>query len=202
MGICCHCRQPRHHLVCKAINGIHVARHEKLLEALLAAARGRVGHIARNPAVPVDHLQPDLIVGSGFGDLVVTVPWRMERSYALKAAPTSSDAPSLLSGILYPFKKPDPRQDAPLLPHLRRALRLPSTRVARRCTRWMASGPSSEHTDVAVALTARHQQPLFSRLMLRFDPKIPSSCSDRMMRLFILKSPKAFGIGISPEKIK
>ena len=63
MGICCHCRQPllpRHHLVCKAINGIHVARHEKLLEALLAAARGRPGHIARNPAVPLD-----LIVGSG-----------------------------------------------------------------------------------------------------------------------------------------
>ena len=89
MGICCHCRQPllpRHHLVCKAINGIHVARHEKLLEALLAAARGRPGHIARNPAIPTDHLQPDLIVGSGFGDLVVTVPWRMERSYALKAA--------------------------------------------------------------------------------------------------------------------
>ncbi|KAE8301202.1 putative Reverse transcriptase/endonuclease [Giardia duodenalis] len=89
MGTCCHCKQPflpRHHLVCKAINGIHVARHDKILDALLACSRGRAGSVVRNPTIPVDHLQPDLVIGGGFGDLVVTVPWRLERSYALKAA--------------------------------------------------------------------------------------------------------------------
>lgn len=87
MGTCRHCRQPmlpRHHLVCKAVNGLHVARHAKVMEALLAAARGKTSRIARNPAVPTDHLQPDFVVGDGFGDLVVAVPWRVERSYALK----------------------------------------------------------------------------------------------------------------------
>ncbi|ESU38294.1 Reverse transcriptase, partial [Giardia duodenalis] len=83
MGSCRYCQQPmlpRHHLVCKGINGLHVARHEKIAAALLAAARGRTARIARNPAVPVDRLQPDFVIG----DLVVAVPWRLERSYALK----------------------------------------------------------------------------------------------------------------------
>lgn len=87
MGTCRHCRQPmlpRHHLVCKAVNGLHVARHTKVMEALLAAARGKTSRIAKNPAVPIDHLQPDFVIGDGFGDLVVAVPWRVERSYALK----------------------------------------------------------------------------------------------------------------------
>ena len=87
MGSCRYCQQPmlpRHHLVCKAINGLHVARHEKIAAALLAAARGKTARIARNPAVPVDRLQPDFVIGDGFGDLVVAVPWRLERSYALK----------------------------------------------------------------------------------------------------------------------
>ena len=87
MGSCRYCQQPmlpRHHLVCKGINGLHVARHEKIMAALLAAARGKTARIARNPAVPVDRLQPDFVIGDGFGDLVVAVPWRLERSYALK----------------------------------------------------------------------------------------------------------------------
>lgn len=89
MGLCAHCKQPmrlRHHLLCKAVNGIHVARHTRILNALVAAAKGRPGYVALNPAVPVDHLQPDLTLGDGFGDLVVTVPWRVEKSYALKLA--------------------------------------------------------------------------------------------------------------------
>ena len=89
MGLCAHCKQPmrpRHHLLCKAVNGIHVARHTKILGALVSAAKGRPGYVALNPAVPIDHLQPDLTLGDGFGDLVVTVPWRVEKSYALKLA--------------------------------------------------------------------------------------------------------------------
>ncbi|ESU45216.1 Reverse transcriptase [Giardia duodenalis] len=83
MGTCMHCKQPmrpRHHLLCKAINGIHVARHTRILSALVSAARGRPGYVSINPAVPVDHLQPDLAIG----DLVVAVPWRLEKSYTLK----------------------------------------------------------------------------------------------------------------------
>lgn len=89
MGTCIHCKQPmrpRHHLLCKAINGIHVARHTRILSALVSAARGRPGYVSINPAVPIDHLQPDLAIGEGFGDLVVAAPWRVEKSYALKLA--------------------------------------------------------------------------------------------------------------------
>lgn len=60
--------------------------HTKILSALLQCAKGRPGYITQNAAIPVDHLQPDLIIGSGFGDLVVSVPWRLERSFALKMA--------------------------------------------------------------------------------------------------------------------
>lgn len=89
MGTCSYCKQPmrpRHHLHCKSVNGFHVARHEKIIDALIASSRKRVGYITKNAAIPIDHLQPDLIIGNGFADLVVTVPWRIEKSYALKMA--------------------------------------------------------------------------------------------------------------------
>lgn len=89
LGTCSFCKQPmrpRHHLLCKAVNGIHVARHSRVLDALVACAKGRPGFVTLNAAVPVDHLQPDLIIGDGYGDLVLTVPWRVERSFALKLA--------------------------------------------------------------------------------------------------------------------
>ena len=87
MGVCRHCKQPmlrRHHLVCKAINGLHVARHSRIMEALLAAAKGKTCRITKNASLPIDHLQPDFVIEDGFGDLVVTVPWRVDRSYSLK----------------------------------------------------------------------------------------------------------------------
>ncbi|ESU40182.1 Reverse transcriptase/endonuclease, partial [Giardia duodenalis] len=87
MGVCRHCKQPmlrRHHLVCKAINALHVARHTKVMEALLTATRGKTSRIVKNVALPIGHLQPDFVVDDGFGDLVVTVPWRVDRSYSLK----------------------------------------------------------------------------------------------------------------------
>ena len=87
MGVCRHCKQPmlgRHHLVCKAINTLHVARHTRVMEALLAATRGKTSRIVKNPALPIDHLQPDFVIDDGFGDLVITVPWRVDRSYSLK----------------------------------------------------------------------------------------------------------------------
>ncbi|EFO65686.1 Reverse transcriptase/endonuclease, putative [Giardia lamblia P15] len=89
LGSCAFCKQPmrpRHHLLCKAVNGIHVARHSKVLNALVACAKGRPGLVTLNAAIPINHLQPDLIVGDGYGDLVITVPWRVERSFALKLA--------------------------------------------------------------------------------------------------------------------
>lgn len=89
MGTCAHCKQPlrpRHHLVCKAINGAHVARHGKILNALVAHAKGMVGYVAINASIPINHLQPDLILGDGYGDLVIAVPWRVEKSYHLKMA--------------------------------------------------------------------------------------------------------------------
>ena len=87
MGICSHCKQPmlhRHHLVCKSINGYHVSRHTMILEALLKTARGKTSRIMKNSALPINHLKPDLIIEDGFGDLVITVPWRIETSYSLK----------------------------------------------------------------------------------------------------------------------
>ncbi|EFO65688.1 Reverse transcriptase/endonuclease [Giardia lamblia P15] len=89
MGVCAHCRQPmrpRHHLLCKSVNGVHVARHGKILDALVSCAKGRIGYVVLNASIPINHLQPDLILGDGYGDLVVTVPWRVEKSYALKMA--------------------------------------------------------------------------------------------------------------------
>ena len=38
----------------------------------------------KNPALPIDHLQPDFVIDDGFGDLVITIPWRVDRSYSLK----------------------------------------------------------------------------------------------------------------------
>lgn len=119
MGSCRYCQQPmlpRHHLVCKGINGLHVARHEKIMAALLAAARGRTARIARNPAVPVDHLQPDFVIG----DLVVAVPWRLERSYVLKMGkyrplephPASPGHPAHVPGRTHKLLSSE-RSDAP-----------------------------------------------------------------------------------------
>ncbi|ESU40014.1 Hypothetical protein GSB_154589 [Giardia duodenalis] len=54
------------------------------MEALLTATRGKTSRIVKNAALPIGHLQPDFVIDDGFGDLVITVPWRVDRSYSLK----------------------------------------------------------------------------------------------------------------------
>lgn len=86
-GTCRHCKQPmshRHHLVCKSINGLHVERHNRIVALLTSGANGKSGKIMKYSALPINHLQPDLIIEDGFGDVVVAAPWRVEFQYKAK----------------------------------------------------------------------------------------------------------------------
>lgn len=61
MGTCMHCKQPmrpRHHLLCKAINGIHVARHTRILSALVSAAPGTSPSTRRCPSTTSNQTWP------------------------------------------------------------------------------------------------------------------------------------------------
>lgn len=98
MGTCRFCSQPMvypHHLVCRAVNGYHVTRHEKMINALIAASKSQAGHIVKNPAIPIDGLQPDLIMGNAYADMAVVVPWRLDKAYAIKE---NKYKPLVLSG--------------------------------------------------------------------------------------------------------